>query len=162
MHATASLFMPLLDSLVPATDRFTADNRPARPRINRSVESVSQNGENQISLAKLYERLNLLVQLEMPCTISIPSPFLRLRQTLIKSVDLTSEGLTIAGDDFNLQLRESNIHSILLANIGNGSVNRLDIHHSPGRVYASIQPALEGVGEAVWRDVMDNPSLPLF
>lgn len=156
MHAP--LFTPLLDPPMPAPDKLFAEHIPIR--LRQPADAV---GESLITLAKLYERLTLLVQLELPCTISIPSPFLQLQQTLIKSVELAGDSLSIAGEDFNLHLRRTNIHSISLINHreAGGGVARLDIHHLPGKVYASIQPALDGIGGAVWRDVMDNPLLPL-
>lgn len=114
-------------------------------------------------LSNLYERLGLLAQLGVPCTILIFNPALRLGQTPIKAVELAGDCLTIAGDDFKLLLRGPNFHSIHWVNQQGANVGapRLDIHHSPGMVYASIQPPLDSQNLAVWRDVMDNPSLSL-
>ncbi len=161
MHAP--LFMPMLDPLMPAPDQVIAGRTSIGLRQPLVGEAEEEFGGNLISLAKLHERLSLLVQLELPCTITIPNPFLHWQETLIRKVELAGDSLTIAGNDFNLYLRGANIHSIRLVNNREtgGGIARLDIHHLPDMVYASIQPALEGTGGAVWRDVMDNPLLPL-
>ncbi len=161
MHIQASLSMPLFDPLLPTAEKFFADRHPVRQRKPATAEPLLAQGETLLSMAKLHERLALLAQLELPCIILIASPPLHLRDAVIKAVELTDESLVIVGKDFNLRLREPNIHSIRLVNQregGNGTAS-LDIHHAQGMLYASIRPAPDGVGGEVWRDVMDNPSL---
>jgi hypothetical protein len=116
-----------------------------------------------LSVAKLHERLALLAKLELPCNIFIASPALHIGKAVINHVGLHSDTLSIAGKGFKLRLRGPNIHSIRLVSpreAGNG-ISRLDIHHSQGMLYASIQPAPDGAGGQVWQDVMDNPTLSL-
>jgi hypothetical protein len=116
-----------------------------------------------LSIAKLHERLALLARLELPCNIFIASPAVHLGKAVINNVGLTGDTLSIAGKGFKLRLRGPNIHSIRLVSpreAANG-ISRLDIHHSHGMLYASIQPAPDGTGSEVWQDVMDNPTLSL-
>ncbi len=162
MHANAS-FIPLLDTLPAAVNKAFTDHRAIRQGAQGTHEPPLSNGEGLLSMAKLHERLSLLVQLELPCTILISNPRVHLQGAVIKMAELDGESLTIAGNDFNLRLRGSNIDLIRLVNHGTpgSGVISLDIHHSLGGLYASIQPAPGGIGGAVWRDVMGNPSLSL-
>lgn len=163
MNTQASLPMPLFDAFLPTTQPIFADHYSNQHKPTPSEPLALAQGETLLSMAKLHERLTLLAQLELPCTILITNPPLHLRDAVIKAVELGSESLVIAGADFNLRLRGPNIHSIRLVNpreAGDGTAS-LDIHHSHGMLYASIRPAPDGVGSEVWRDVMENPSLAL-
>jgi hypothetical protein len=163
MHVQASLPMALFDGLLPAAEPVFTDQRPVRPRKSSTYEPLRAPGETLLSMAKLHERLALLAQLELPCTILIANPPLHLREAVIQTVELAGESLTVGGNGFSLRLRGPHIHSIRLVNqreAGSGTAS-LDILHSQGMLYASIQPAPEGPGGEVWRDVMDNPTLSL-
>lgn len=163
MHAHAAPYFSLFETFFLATEAKFAENQTSiRPKPSPHM-TLRRSGESLLSVAKAYERLNLLVHLEMPCTILIATPYQALRQTFIKAVDLAGDGLDIRGEGFNLQVRESNFNTIRLVNHrrdddGNTS---LDIHDSKGMLYASIQSTPEGTGAAIWRDVMENPSLSL-
>ena len=163
MHA---LTLPqLFDSVFPATEKVRPLPRAFRSRLPATQIQSQQPfvGEGLLSMAKLYERLALLSKLELPCTIMIASPALLLQNAVIDKVDFGGESLAIAGKDFNLRLFGPNIHSIRLVSpqeAENGTT-RLDIHHSQGMLYASIQPTPDGTGSKVWQDVMDNPTLSL-
>jgi hypothetical protein len=145
--------MPLSDPLLlPTADTFL---------VNKTVPLISsRQGETWLSIAKLHERLALLAQLELPCSIEITCPSLHLRDVTIQNVELSDENLAIVGEGFNLRLRGPNIHSICLVNERAKGAS-LDIHHAQGKLYASIRPSTDSVGCEVWRDVMDNPSLAL-
>lgn len=164
MHAQASLPAALFDALLPTAAPVFNGQRPGgRPRKPSNHETPRMAGETLLSMAKLHERLTLLAQLELPCTISIASPPLHLREAVIKTVELAGENLTVGGSGFSLRLRGPHIHAIRLASPrkeGGGAAS-LDILHSAGTLYASIQPAPGGPGDEVWRDVMDNPTLSL-
>ncbi len=163
MDTLASLPMPLFDAFLPATQPVFTDHHFSRHRSCPSEPLTLAQGETLLSMAKLHERLTLLAQLELPCTILITSPPLHLRDAVIKAVEWGGESLVIAGQDFNLRLRGPNIHSIRLVNpreAGDGTAS-LDIHHAQGMLYASIRPTPDGVGSEVWRDVMENPTLAL-
>ncbi len=164
MHANAFLFKPLLDTLSPAANNVFADPRSVRQFKSTTYDPLLSSGEGLLSMTKLHERLSLLVQLELPCTILIVNPRLNMPHVVIKVAELNGESLIIAGNDFNLRLLASNIDLIRLVNHGkpgNGIIS-LDIHHSLGGLYASIQPAPGGIGGEVWRDVMGNPSLSVI
>jgi hypothetical protein len=163
MHAQVAPKLPLFDTLFFAQEANIAENPTARNRVSPSHAILRSNGENLLSLLRAYERLSLLAQMELPCTILIVSPPQHLRHTVIKTVNLESESLAILGNGFNLYLHGPNFHTIRLVNhskIEDG-IASLDIHQPQGMLYASIQPAVDGLGSAVWRDVMDNPSLSL-
>jgi hypothetical protein len=162
MNAQAAPIFPLFDTLFSAKEENIAEGHPARNHVSPSA-AIQRNAENLLSMPRAYERLSLLAQMELPCTIFIISPPQHLRNTLIKTVKLGSESLAILGNGFNLYLHGPNFHTIRLVNycrIEHG-VASLDIHEPQGMLYASIQPAFDGMGSAVWRDVMDNPSLSL-
>jgi len=160
MHALT--FAQAFDPAFSVTDRIRSRPRPVRARF-QVAPTIPQVGEGLLSIAKLYERLTLLASLELPCTIKITSPALLLQEAVIDKVDLGSDSLTINGKDFNLRLLGPNIHSIRLVNQreSENGIARLDIHHSQGMLYASIQPTPTGMGSEVWQDVMDNPTLSL-
>jgi hypothetical protein len=163
MQTQASLHMPSFEPLFPQAGKLFTEDQPNRPSHPDLREAITAKPEATLSLNKLHERLTLLAHLELPCTIFIADPPLMLRNAIIKGLILSGDSLSISGDDFSLHFRGANIHAIRLA-YPKGSENRtprLEIHHSLGLLYASIQPAPEGVGSAVWRDVMDNPSLSL-
>jgi hypothetical protein len=163
MTAQAAPIFPLFDTLFPAKEAPFAESRPVRNRVSPSPAILRSNGENVLSLPRAYERLSLLARMELPCTIFIVNPPQHVRHALIKTVHLGSESLAIIGNGFNLYLHGPNFHTIRLVNydkIEDGTAS-LDIHQPQGMLYASIQPAVDGVGIAVWRDVMDNPSLSL-
>ncbi len=164
MHANASLFKPVFDTLPPAANKVFADHRPPRQSKSVSYTPSLSNGEGLLSMTQLYERLSLLAQLELPCTVLIVNPRVHLRDAVIKSAELNDESLAISGDGFNLRLHGSNIDLIRLVNHGKPGTGliSLDIHHSLGGLYASILPAPDGTGGEVWRDVMGNPSLSVI
>lgn len=161
MHA---ITLPqFFDPSFPLAEKIRPQQRAFRSRMSVVPAQQAFVGEGLLSIGKLYERLTLLAKLELPCTILIASPALVLQNAVINKVDLGGESLTISGKDFNLRLLEPNIHSIRLVSLreAEDGVARLDIHHSQGMLYASIQPAPDGTGSEVWQDVMDNPSLSL-
>jgi hypothetical protein len=157
MYAQASLPAPLFDSLMPASDRALA---VSSRKPTASVPSCAE-AEGLLSLERLHERLALLAQLELPCSIVIASASRHLREVLIKTVELADDSLSIVGDSFDLRLRRPHIHTIWLVNQqgAEGGASSLDILHANGTLYASIWPA-PGGGE-IWRDIMDNPMLSL-
>jgi hypothetical protein len=163
MNAQAAPIFPLFDTLFSAKEANIAESHPVRNRVLPSPAILRSNAENLLSLPRAYERLSLLAQMELPCTIFIVSPPQHLRHTLIKTVHLGSESLAIIGNGFNLYLYGPNFHTIRLVNHGKieDGIASLDIHQPRGMLYASIQPSVDGMGSAVWRDVMDNPSLSL-
>lgn len=155
MHASLASLSPA--PRLPATE--PPHRRCFRPR--QPVSDALLPGEGlPLSITTLHERLSLLAKLELPCTIAITNPALHLRRALIRAVELADGNLGIGGDGFHLRLRGDSIQSIYLSDIPNGG--SLDIYQPHGLLYASIRPAPDGVGGAVWRDVMDNPSLSLF
>ena len=163
MHA--STLPQLFDPTFGAADKIRPPSRAFRARLSSPIQRQQPLlvGEGLISITKLYERLTLLARLELPCTIRIASPALLMQQAVIDKVELGGDSLTIVGKDFNLRLLGPNIHSIRLVNQrdAENGITRLDIHHSQGMLYASIQPTPDGTGNAVWQDVMDNPTLSL-
>lgn len=154
----ASLTLPLFDALLPTQEQVPV--RAPRPRPPVAEARPHFRSGALLSLAKLHERLSLLARLELPCTILVANPRLHLRHALIRSAELADGNLSIVGDDFTLYLRSDNIHSIRLADQRDGEETGggLEICHAPDIVYASIRPASDS---AVWRDVMDNPTLSL-
>jgi len=159
MHALS--FPQFFDSPMPAAEGFHSQRHIFRAPAAPVAQPLD--GDGFLSIAKLHDRLALLAKLELPCTIVVASPALHLRKTVIHAVGLTGETLSIAGKGFKLRLRGPNIHSIRLVGQREAAdgIPRLDIHHSQGMLYASIQPALDGPGGEVWQDVMDNPTLSL-
>ena len=165
MHAQAAPFAPslFLDALFSAKEAIFLECLTLRNRKITPLASLRLHGENLLSMPRAGERLSLLAQLELPCTILTTSPTRYLRHTLIRTVDFGCESLAIHGDGFNLHLREPNFYTIRLVNYsdaGEGSAS-LDICHADGMLYASIQPTPDGKAAAIWRDVMENPTLCL-
>ncbi len=164
MHAHAEPFAPsLLARLFSAKEAIILESPTVRNRKTTPLAALRLNGENFLSIARAGERLSLLAQLELPCTILITSPPLHLRHTVIKTVNLGGESLSIHGDGFNLHLPGPNFHTIRLVNHSDTEEDSasLDICHADGMLYASIQPTPDGKGTAIWRDVMENPTLCL-
>ena len=161
MQANAAQFFPLFGSFFPTIGAKTEGDQAAL-RLNPPPEvSLRRSGEYMFSMARAYERLSLLVHLELPCTILIAEPYQFLRDRVIESVELVCESLAIRGEGFNLQLNGPNFYTIRLVNHRRGEDGNtsLDIHDAKGMLYASIQPVHVGTGVAVWRDVMENLSL---
>ena len=163
MHAQAAPFFPLFETLFSAKETTIAENQVSLVAKPSSKVTLRRSGEHLLSMPTAYERLGLLVHLQLPCTILIANPFLVLRQRVIEKVELIGENLSIRGDGFDLKLFGPNFHTIRLVNHrrkedGNTS---LDMHDTQGMLYASIQPMPDGTGAAVWRDIMENPSLSL-
>jgi hypothetical protein len=163
MQAHAAPFFPLFEAFFPPKAAKIEEDQTTL-RLNPLPEvSLRRSGEYMLSMARAYERLSLLVHLELPCTILIANPYQLLRATVIKAVELLGENLTIHGDGFNLRLYGTNFYTLRLVNHRhkeNGNTS-LDIHDFNGLLYASIQPTQDGTGAAVWRDVMENPLLSL-
>lgn len=156
MYAQASLPVPLFNSLLPASERALAFH----PRKPATYAPPHAEGRELLSLEKLHERLALLAQLELPCSILVVNPPLHLREVPIKRVELADDSLSIAGEGFSLRLRGPHTHAIWLANQHRaGAASSLDALNANGTLYASIWPA-PGGGE-IWRDIMDNPMLSL-
>ena len=162
MHTHAAPFFSLFETLFPAIEASNAENQASIQSKPSPQITLRRNGEYLFSMAKAYERLSLLVHLELPCTVLMATPFLLLRQRVIENVELQGESLSIQGEGFDMKLSVPNFHTIRLVNHrrkedGNTS---LDIHDAAnGMLFASIQPMPDGTGVAVWRDVMENPSL---
>ena len=156
-------FPQFFDPSLPTTEMIRSRHRAFRARPPAPLVQPLATGEGFLSIAKLHERLVLLAKLELPCTIVIAGPALHLRQAVIDTAELVGDTLSIAGKGFNLRLRGPNIHSIRFVSQpeAENGISRLDIHHSQGMLYASIQPAPDGAGSEVWQDVMDNPTLSL-
>ncbi len=163
MQAHAAPFFPLFEAFFPPKAAKIEEDQTTL-RLNPLPEvSLRRSGEYMLSMARAYERLSLLVHLELPCTILVADPYQFLRDRVIESVELVCESLAIRGDGFNLQLNGPNFHTIRLVNHRRGEDGNtsLDIHDAKGMLYASIQPVHAGTGVAVWRDVMENPSLSI-
>lgn len=163
MHAHTVPSVPFFDTLFSVKETNIAEKQTMFQSKSPLLTSLRRNGEKLLSVAMAYERLSLLVHLELPCTILIANPYQLLRATVIKAVDLLGENLTIHCDGFNLRLYGTNFYTLRLVNHRykeNGNTS-LDIHDFNGLLYASIQPAQDGTGGAVWRDVMENPLLSL-
>ena len=163
MHAHPAPSVPFFDTLFSVNETNLAEKQTMFQSKSPLLTSLRRNGEKLLSVAIAYERLSLLVHLELPCTILIANPYQLLRATVIKAVELLGENLTIHGDGFNLRLYGTNFYTLRLVNHRhkeNGNTS-LDIHDFNGLLYASIQPTQDGTGAAVWRDVMENPLLSL-
>jgi hypothetical protein len=160
MHA---LLLPqFFDPPLPAAEKRPVSRRFFRaPTPSAAVDAPA--GEGLLSLSTLHDRLALLAKLELPCTILAADPAVYLRSAVIGAVGLAGDTLDVVGQGFSLRLRGPDIRAIRLVGQREAvdGVPRLDIHHSHGMLYASIRPAPDGLGGAVWQDVMDNPSLPL-
>ena len=164
MHTHAAPFVPLFDALFPLKEFENLENQSILQRKSLPQINLRRNGEHLLSVAEAHERLSLLVHLELPCTILIADPYQVFRPRAIESVDhFDGDGLSINGQDFKLHLSSQNFHTIRLVNHrreGDGNTS-LDIYDFQGMLYASIEPIPDGAGAAVWRDVMENPSLSL-
>ena len=164
MHADAAPFAPsFLDTLFSAKEAIISGNPIAQRRKPPPLATLSSKAGDVLSIVRVCERLSLLVQLELPCTILITNPPLHLRHTVIRTVHLEVDNLVVHGDGFNLHLLGPNFHTARLVNHSDAEEGgtSLDICHADGMLYASIQPAPDGKGAAIWRDVMENPTLCL-
>ncbi|MDD5033243.1 MAG: hypothetical protein PHE55_00670 [Methylococcaceae bacterium] len=161
MQTNATPFASKLGAIVPPTEEFFANKCPPRDRLYGCDERPYS--ETLLSLRELHERLGLLAQLELPCSIFIASPPRHLRNAVMKNIDLCDGQLRIGFDGFILRLSGIQIGAIRLVNRSesNFGIMAVEIHHIHGMLYVRIQPLQDGVGGAVWRDIMDNPSLSL-
>ncbi len=163
MNAHAAPFVPLFDTLFSAKPAWIAEAISVGKPNPAPLASTPSASENCISIARAYERLSVLAQLELPFSIQFANPRRHLPRALIKTVKFGGEGLVIDGDGFNLQLHGPNFHTLRLVHhtdAADGCAS-LEICHPDGLLYASIQPIADGVGCEVWCDVMENPSLSL-
>lgn len=151
-------FLPSLEGDLPLIPAHLASEMNQKAIKADSLHTLA---EDSLTFSTFFERLSLLAKLELPCTIRFSSPNVVIPRAVIRDVQWAGENFHISGADFNLRLLGENIHSIRLTNLEEGSndASRLDILHSRGQIYASIQPALEGLGGGVWQDVMENPTL---
>ena len=164
MHANAAPFAPsFLDALFSPKEAIILESPIAQSRKATPLASLFSDSENVLSIVRVCERLSLLAQLELPCTILVTSPPLHLRHTVIRTVNLEVDNLVVHGDGFNLHLIGPNFHTTRLVNHSDTeeSGTSLDICHADGMLYASIHPVPDGKGAAIWRDVMENPTLCL-
>ena len=164
MHADVAPVAPLfLDTLFSAKEAIVLGNPIAQRRKAPPLATLRSNADDVLSIVRVCERLSLLALLELPCTILVTSPPLHLRHTVIRTVNLEVDNLVVHGDGFNLHLLGPNFHTTRLVNHSDTeeSGTSLDICHADGMLYASIHPVPDGKGAAIWRDVMENPTLCL-
>lgn len=153
--------IPFFSSLEGDLALIPADLARQMNRKAIKADSLHSLAEDSLTFSTFFERLSLLAKLELPCTIRFSNPNVIIPHAVIREVQWAGENFQISGTDFNLRLLGENIHSIRLTNLdaGRNDASRLDILHSQGQIYASIQPSAEGLGGGVWRDVMENPTL---
>lgn len=117
-----------------------------------------------LSLQEFYERLVLLSQLELPCIIFIANSADRqVCSGVIRHIERTDDRLELLGDDFALHLHRQNIGSLWLVNDPDSEEGAMavEIYNRAGALITRIFGIQDRVGNAVWQDVMGNPSLCL-
>jgi len=115
-----------------------------------------------LSLQALCQRMTLLSQLELPCTICIANPVVEQRcNGVIRRVERTDDRLSLLGEGFALHLRTRNIAAIWLVNhpASADDAPAVEIRNKAGGLVTRIVGPLDQIGNAVWQDVMGNPSL---
>lgn len=126
------------------------------------IDLLAEGRATILSLQDFCERIALVARLELPCILYLGHPFVdRVYRGIIRKIERNETRMNLSGDDFTLFLHQKNIESIWLKQDEEVDEQSLSIeifgHH--GSPITRILAASEGVGRAVWHDVMGNPTL---
>ncbi len=134
--------------------------RLSRQRSDRPAPAWSR----AISLEALFERLALLFQLEVPCTLHLKSlGTSHARRTSIHRWERRDGRLVLSGERFSLHLGEEDIETAcVIHRCRNGKLRKvLELRDKKGTLRARILGPCSDEGAAVWHDVMDTFILPM-
>jgi hypothetical protein len=151
-----------LESHVGPTASHAAAASPilAQHRCSRPAPAWSR----AISLEALFERLALLFQLEVPCTLHLKSPgSTRVRRTSIRRGERREGRLVLSGDRFSLHLGVEDIEARCVIHWSpSGRLRKvLELRDKKGTLRARILGPCSEEGAAVWHDIMDTFILPM-
>lgn len=148
----ASVDSPLRRLVTPL--RVLAD--PAKDLGDIKHERLSR-----LSLHEFCERIALLAELELPCSVYIANPSAeQISRGVVRKIERDSDRLNLFGDGFSLHLHQNNIDAIWLVNSTSNDDQgmAIEIHNRTGSLIARLFGIQDGIGAAVWQDVMGNPS----
>jgi putative heme degradation protein len=137
---------------LPETEQFARDTKTTTGKVWSS----------SLSIQEFCERVSLLSQLELPCVIHIANPAVeQLCSGVIRRIERTEDRLGLLGDGFALHLRMRNMDSIRLVSnsASDDGAMAVEIYSKAGALITRIFGIQDRVGNAVWQDVMGNPSL---
>lgn len=155
----------------PAERSGLAADLPQRRRNDaNAVYQTSVSGEEgseritRLSLNEFCERVALLAELELPCSVHIANPSAeQISRGVVRKIERDADRLNLLGEGFSLHLHRDNIDSIWLVT-GAGDDEQgmaIEIHNRTGSLIARLFGMQDSVGAAVWQDVMGNPSLAI-
>lgn len=126
------------------------------PRSDASMTAV---WSTPVSIQAFVQRLSLIVELELPCTIYLgngtPDHYCR---GVIRQCTRNNGRLTLRGDDFCLHLQEDRIGSLRLVNRrrSRDCETALEIFGAGGALIARILSTPDRMRAAVWQDIVDT------
>lgn len=127
--------------------------------VHDTTEPARLAWSTQISLQAFVQRLSLLVDLELPCTICLGlTGEDQCCRGVIRECSWNDGQLRLRGDDFNLKLDEDRIDSLRLVNRRrpNESETAVEVLGTGGVVIARIRGTPDREPAAIWQDIMDS------
>ncbi len=154
---------------VPVTTYFSQTERlrrrrndtAASPLPSTSLSDEASERITRLSLHEFCERISLLAELELPCSVHIANPSAeQISRGVVRRIERDADRLYLLGDGFSLHLHRDNIDSIWLVTGSGGDEQgmAIEIHNRTGSLIARLFGMQDSVGAAVWQDVMGNPS----
>lgn len=112
-----------------------------------------------ISIHAVVERLELMADLELPCTVCLGDRTEdHCCRSVIRAVALHNGRLTLSGEGFSLHLREEHIQSVQLVHRRHaaGTETAIEIFSASGALLARFVGTPERERAAIWQDIMDS------
>ena len=112
-----------------------------------------------ISIRAMVERLKLMADLELPCTVCLGDRAEdHCCRSVIRAVALHDGRLTLSGEGFSLHLRETHIQSVQLVHRRHaaGTETAIEIFSASGALLARFVGTPERERAAIWQDIMDS------
>lgn len=112
-----------------------------------------------ISIRAMIERLKLMADLELPCTVCLGDrEENHCCRSVIREIGLDNGRLTLTGEGFSLHLREARIQSVQLVHRRRsaGTETAIEILGVDGSLLARFVGTPERERAAIWQDIMDS------
>lgn len=137
----------------------------------RAMTELPADGSNlqagrisRLSLHEFCDRISLLAELELPCSVYVANGSAeQISRGVVRRIERDADRLNLFGDGFSLHLHQNNIDAVWLVH-GGGHDDQgmaIEIHNRTGSLVARLFGMQDGIGAAVWQDVMGNPSFTL-
>lgn len=137
------------------------DFPPDATCFDHSEETAApRTASRRISIQALVQRLALLAELELPCTICLGSSRGddHCCRGAIRLCSLEDGRLNLLGDDFSLHLCEEHIESVHLVHRRRSSEpeTAVEIISTSGALLARLLGTADPLRAGVWQDIMDS------